>query len=332
LRILVVHAHPLAASFLSAVHARLVAVLRAGGHEVDDLDLYAEAFDPVLSPDQMRSYVDTEKNTRGVENYVARLRAADALVLVFPVWFDGLPAILQGYFQRVFVPGATCFGPVRGLFGGAASRLVVPGSRVFGLAESLGQGAVLMALAATAYHAVSGGGQRDPIVAPDLIVGHGVLGRLLARLTVIGGYPVPTVWELDANRAQGAMGYPVLRPEDDPRRDYRAIYDVSGDSRILDALMQRLARGGEIVLAGFYSAPLGFSFPPAFMREARLSVAAQWQPADLRNVHRLCESGELSLDGLLTHRAGAADAVAAYRQAFTDPDCLKMVLDWSSRS
>ena len=116
MRILVVHAHPLAASFLSAVHARLVAVLRAGGHEVDDLDLYAEAFDPVLSPDQMRSYVDTEKNTRGVENYVARLRAADALVLVFPVWFDGLPAILQGYFQRVFVPGVATVIDGRGLF------------------------------------------------------------------------------------------------------------------------------------------------------------------------------------------------------------------------
>lgn len=116
LRILVVHAHPLATSFLSAVHDRLVAVLRAAGHEVDDLDLYAEAFDPVLSPDQMRVYVDTTKNTREVEPYVARLRAAEALVLVYPVWFDGLPAILQGYFQRVFVPGVATVIDERGLF------------------------------------------------------------------------------------------------------------------------------------------------------------------------------------------------------------------------
>lgn len=116
LRILVVHAHPLATGFLSAVHVRLVEVLRAGGHAVDDLDLYAEAFDPVLSPEQMRVYVDTEKNTREVEPHVARLRAAEALVLVFPVWFDGMPAIMQGYFQKVFVPGVATVIDERGLF------------------------------------------------------------------------------------------------------------------------------------------------------------------------------------------------------------------------
>ncbi len=232
--------------------------------------------------------------------------------------------------QRVFVPGARCFGPVRGLFGGAASKLVVPGSRVFSLADSLGQGAVLMALAATAYHAVSGAGHRSPIVPPDLIVGHGVLGRLLARLTVIGGYPMPTVWELDATRAQGAMGYTVLRPEDDPRRDYRAIYDVSGDSKILDTLMQRLAPGGEIVLAGFYSEPLAFAFAPAFMREAQIRAAAEWKRPDMLAVKQIVEGGLLPLDDLITHHADAADAPAAYRTAFGDSACLKMVLDWRS--
>ena len=85
-------------------------------HEVDDLDLYAENFNPVLTPKQMRAYVDTALNTREVEPYVARLRAAEALVLVFPVWFDGLPAIMQGYFQRVFVPGVATVIDEHGLF------------------------------------------------------------------------------------------------------------------------------------------------------------------------------------------------------------------------
>lgn len=105
MRVLVVYAHPLETSFLAAVHSRIVRALGAAGHEVDDLDLYAERFDPVLTASQMRGYVDTTANTREVEAYVARLRAAQALVLVFPVWFDGLPAILQGFFQRVFLPG-----------------------------------------------------------------------------------------------------------------------------------------------------------------------------------------------------------------------------------
>ena len=110
--------------------------------------------------------------------------------------------------------------------------------------------------------------------------------------------------------------------------DYRVIYDVSGDPTILDALVARLAPGGEIVLAGFYDRPLAFAFPPAFMREARLRVAAQWRPDDLKSVIRLVEDGRLSLEGLITHRRFALQARDAYPIAFDDPRCLKMVLDW----
>ena len=116
MRILVVFAHPLETSFVSAMHARVVEILRAGGHSVDDLDLYAEKFDPVLSREQIRAYVDTNANTREVETYVERLRAAEALVLIFPVWFDGLPASMQGYFQRVFLPGVSVLIDEAGLF------------------------------------------------------------------------------------------------------------------------------------------------------------------------------------------------------------------------
>jgi NAD(P)H dehydrogenase (quinone) len=116
LRILIVYAHPLETSFIAALHVRVVETLRAGGHSVDDCDLYAERFDPVMSREQFAHYVDTRVNTREVEPYVARLRAAEALVLVFPVWFDGLPAMLQGYFQRVFLPGVALRIDEAGLF------------------------------------------------------------------------------------------------------------------------------------------------------------------------------------------------------------------------
>lgn len=116
MRILVVFAHPLETSFVSALHARVVESLRKGGHMVDDLDLYAEKFDPVMSREELLHYVDTKANTRGVEAYVQRLRAAEALALVFPVWFDGLPAIMQGYFQRVFLPGVAIRIDGAGLF------------------------------------------------------------------------------------------------------------------------------------------------------------------------------------------------------------------------
>jgi 3-hydroxyethyl bacteriochlorophyllide a dehydrogenase len=230
--------------------------------------------------------------------------------------------------DQVFVPGANCFGPVRGLFGGAAHRLVVPGRRVVTIDESLGERAVLLALAATAYHAVSGGGRRPNIVPPDLIVGHGVLGRLMARLNVAAGQKNTVVWEMNPERAQGADGYTVLHPDDDKRRDYHAIYDASGDAGILDSLIARLAPGGEIVLAGFYADRLSFSFPMAFMREAQIRAAAEWQRPDLLAVKTLVEEGVLSLDGLITHHEEAAQADHAYRTAFGDAACLKMVLDW----
>jgi len=225
--------------------------------------------------------------------------------------------------ERVFVPGARCFGDVRGLFGGAASRVVVPATRVTAFDERLGEHGVLLALAATARHALALPG----VAPPDLIIGHGVLGRMLARLAVLsGGRPV--VWETNPARAEGAEGYDVVDPATDDRRDYRAIYDVSGDASLLDALIGRLAPGGEVVLAGFYSDRLSFAFPPAFMREARLRIAAQWQPADLAAVAALAGSGELSLAGLITHREAAGDAAQAYRTAFDDAACLKMILDW----
>ena len=71
----------------------------------------------------------------------------------------------------------------------------------------------------------------------------------------------------------------MIDPEHDLRRDYRSIYDVSGDPGLLDSLIGRIAPGGEIVLAGFYSEPLSFAFAPAFMREARICVAAEWVPS-----------------------------------------------------
>lgn len=229
--------------------------------------------------------------------------------------------------ERVFVPGARCWGEVRGLFGGAARRLVAAASRVVPVTDT-GPESVLLALAATAYHAVACGGKRDHVAPPDLIVGHGVLGRLLARMTVAAGGAPPTVWETQPMRRAGAEGYAVLSPDDDPRRDYRSIYDVSGDATILDRLVARLAPGGEIVLAGFYTEPLHFAFAPAFMREAQIRCAAEWQRPDLLAVQQLLAEGRVSLHGLITHLDEPAHAGSAYRTAFDDATCLKMVLDW----
>ena len=224
----------------------------------------------------------------------------------------------------VFVPGANCFGEVKSLFGGTAQRLVASADRLIKIDGALGSKGALFALAATARHALAGFDSK----LPDLIVGSGVLGRLLSRLTIAAGGLPPTIWETNQSRIQSSGDYKIVHPAMDKKADYTAIYDASGDAKILDSLVGRIKRGGEIVLAGFYPGSLSFMFAPAFMKEARFRIAAEFTADDVIATRSLIESGALSLEGLISDIAPAPQALKAYEKAFNDPECLKMVLDW----
>ena len=107
MNVLVLFAHPVETSFQAAVHETVVETLSARGHTVDDCDLYAENFNPCLSREERLAYHDLEADRSAIQPYVDRLRAAEALILVFPVWNFGYPAILKGFFDRVFLPGVS---------------------------------------------------------------------------------------------------------------------------------------------------------------------------------------------------------------------------------
>ena len=228
----------------------------------------------------------------------------------------------------VFLPGSYAFQGVQNIFGGSGSRLVVPHERAVKLDAALGVKGVLLALAATAHHVFTVGREGLPLAYPDLIIGHGIMGRLLARMVVAAGKPAPVVWETQAVRQSGALGYGVIHPDDDARKDYRCICDVSGDSGILNRVIPKMAPGGEVVLAGFYKQDLSFSYAMAFMREASIRVAAQWKKHDLDAVVAMFHDGSLPLEGLITHFETPQRAQQAYEVAFGDPQCLKMVIDW----
>ena len=180
---------------------------------------------------------------------------------------------------RVFVPGARCFGDVRGLFGGAArAASSCRRPRVQPIDEDWGENAVLLALAATARHALAAPARPRPTSS--------------SAMAFWGGcWPVSTIASRRSSRRpsgtairSAAPARPATRSSTRPPTSAAttaSIYDVSGDAAILDTLVQRLAPGGEIVLAGFYAAPLSLAFPPAFMREARFRVAAEWRQPDL---------------------------------------------------
>ena len=228
----------------------------------------------------------------------------------------------------VFLPGSYSFQGVQNIFGGSGSRLVVPHERAVKLDAALGVKGVLLALAATAHHVFTVGREGLPWAYPDLIIGHGIMGRLLARMVVAAGKPAPVVWETQAVRQNGALGYGVIHPDEDARKDYRCICDVSGDSGILNRVIPKMAPGGEVVLAGFYKQDLSFSYAMAFMREASIRVAAQWKKHDLDAVVAMFHNGSLPLEGLITHFETPQRAQQAYEVAFGDPQCLKMVIDW----
>ena len=107
MHVLVLFAHPVETSFAAALHAKAVETLRTRGHEVDDCDLNAEGFDPVMTRQDRIEYYDLTVNRRRVAPYVDRLLAADALVFSFPVWNMGFPAILKGFVDKVFLPGVS---------------------------------------------------------------------------------------------------------------------------------------------------------------------------------------------------------------------------------
>ena len=225
----------------------------------------------------------------------------------------------------VFVPGADCYsGSVKSLFGGAAQMIISSPNRLIKIDPTMGCNGALFALAATARHAIAGFGNKMP----DVIVGHGVLGRLLARLVMLAGEKPPIVWEKNILRHSGATDYEVVLPEYDERSDYDCIFDVSGDSEILDSLIGRVRKGGEVVLAGFYPDRIGFGFAQAFLKEVSLRVSAEFTPEDVATTKLLIEDGSLSFDGLISDVYSAKNANKAYNIAFNNAECLKMVLDW----
>jgi putative NADPH-quinone reductase len=122
MRVMVVYAHPVDSSFNAAVYATVIKALRGAGHQVDACDLYAESFPAVMSREDRLLYHQSPDNRALAEPWIKRLEAAEALVMVFPTWVFGPPAILKGFLEKVFVPGFA-FELVNGKVQGALRHL-----------------------------------------------------------------------------------------------------------------------------------------------------------------------------------------------------------------
>ena len=229
--------------------------------------------------------------------------------------------------EKVFVPGAKCFGDLKSLFGGTASKLVVSSKRVCKVPKETGEEGSLLALAATANHVFSVNGDCKP----NIIVGHGALGRLIAKIAVLKGLN-PIVIEANKERRKGNFEYEVISPLESKKLTGGCVVDASGDSSQLNDLIKFLKPQGEIVLAGFYDKPLSFDFAPAFLREAKIRVSAQWTPRDLKEVSALFTTKKINFEDLISHRVSVNSISQAYETAFNDSSCLKMIINWKGLS
>jgi len=105
MKVLLVYANPIASSLNGEIKLVVEESLVSSGHEIDVIDLYADRFDPVLTLEERKAYFETTFR-RGdlAADYAKRLMNAEGLVFVFPTWSMGPPAILKGFFDRVFGP------------------------------------------------------------------------------------------------------------------------------------------------------------------------------------------------------------------------------------
>jgi NAD(P)H dehydrogenase (quinone) len=108
MKLLLVFCHPDPDSFGAALRDTAVQALQAAGHELRQIDLYAEGFDPVFTRAEKQTYLtDTARNIEGVAAHVEALRWAEGWVVIYPTWFYGAPAMLKGWLERVWLPGVS---------------------------------------------------------------------------------------------------------------------------------------------------------------------------------------------------------------------------------
>jgi bacteriochlorophyllide a dehydrogenase len=239
-----------------------------------------------------------------------------------------VPVDLLG--QWVYVGGALCYAEVNGAWGGQAATLFTDQRRIVPLAGVEPCHGVLLALAATALHGVD-------LVEPTpgqrvLVLGQGPVGQLAARFARTRGAWV-AVADRTASRLARSVADQGINVDAQPLNDalsapVNTIIEATGSMAALAAALPLLASGGTILLLGYYQ-QLDLPYMPLFLKEARLLIAKEWAPGDLIRCRDAIAAGTLQVEPLLTHRLPVSQVEAAYELALNDPDCLKLVLDWT---
>ncbi|NOK63176.1 MAG: alcohol dehydrogenase [Chloroflexi bacterium AL-W] len=239
-----------------------------------------------------------------------------------------VPADLAG--SWVYVGGALCFEGVNPAWGGQSQTLVVDHRRVVPLAGIAPQQGVLLALSATALHGI------DLLqLRPEqrvLVLGQGPVGQLAARLAV-GQERWVAVADRVASRLERSVADVIFDVRntsltDQLNESVDVIIESTGSMQALSAALALLSEGGTILLLGYYD-ELHLPYMPLFLKQARLLTAREWGPGDLAECRDRLLDGSLNVESLITHQIPVERFKEAYHTALEDPECLKLVLEWS---
>lgn len=237
--------------------------------------------------------------------------------------------------QWVYIGGARCFKGVNPAWGGQSQFISSEHERVIALGETPNpERGVLLALLATALHGI----ERARIRANDrvLVLGQGIVGHLAARLLRLAGAANIIVADQIESRLRLAQADQVVNVRRESLEEVVGgasvdlLVEATGSMKALTGALPLLADHGRVLLLGYYDA-LSLPYAPLFMREAELIVAREWRhgpEGDLPRSRDIIVNNEIDLDGLLTHRVPVEKIQAAYRLAFEEPECLKVVLEW----
>jgi 3-hydroxyethyl bacteriochlorophyllide a dehydrogenase len=238
---------------------------------------------------------------------------------------------LQG--RWVYVGGAQCYEGINAAWGGQSAQIITAAQRVVPLDGVEPRKGVLLALAATALHGID-------VVNPAadsrmLVIGQGPVGQLAARIAQERGAWVAAS-DINATRLSHAAGDVVINAEETPladavREPVNTIIEASGSMTALADALPLLANGGTILLLGYYRT-LDLPYMPLFLKEARLLTAREWGAGDLLRCRDMIAEGRLEVSTMLTHELPISEVARAYDVAMNDPECLKVVLDWSEHA
>ena len=236
--------------------------------------------------------------------------------------------------QWVYVGGARCFRGVNPAWGGQSEYISTEAERVVPLGTIDPATGVILALAATALHGLNIAQVRSSDRV--LVLGQGIVGQLAARFAKLQGAQHVAVVDRVTSRLAVSQADQVIDLTRDSldeaisETNINLLIEATGSMPALAAALPLLANHGRVLLLGYYD-HIHIPYAPVFMREAQILIAREWQfgpDGDLPRARDLLASGELDVSGLLTHRVPLDRIQAAYRLAFEDPSCLKLVVEW----